>query len=67
MDAPHNWSIESREKVSKKLTGIKRTEKTVQKMKQSAKIKKTCPHCGIVGSGPSMQRWHFKNCKHDKN
>jgi hypothetical protein len=67
MDAPHNWSDESREKVSKKLTGIKRSEETKQKMKQSAKIEKTCPHCGTTGSGPSMQRWHFKKCNHVNN
>lgn len=24
----------------------------------------TCPHCGKFGSGPTMMRYHFKNCKH---
>jgi len=67
MDAPHNWSKESRNKVSEKLLGIKKSQTTVQRMKDSAKIAKTCPHCGITGNGPSMQRWHFKNCKHAKN
>jgi hypothetical protein len=56
MDAPHSWSIDSRGKVSKKLTGIKRSAEIIQKMKQAAKIEKTCPHCGATGSGPSMQR-----------
>jgi hypothetical protein len=23
----------------------------------------TCPHCGKVGKGPPMFRWHFDNCK----
>lgn len=23
-----------------------------------------CPHCKKEGSGPSMKRWHFDNCKH---
>ena len=23
----------------------------------------TCPHCGKFGSGPTMMRYHFKNCK----
>lgn len=23
----------------------------------------TCPHCGIVGKGSVMKRWHFTNCK----
>lgn len=22
-----------------------------------------CPHCGKVGSGPNMKRWHYDNCK----
>jgi group I intron endonuclease len=22
-----------------------------------------CPHCGKVGKGPMMKRWHFNNCK----
>ena len=25
-----------------------------------------CPHCGKKGSGPSMGRWHFDNCKDKK-
>lgn len=23
----------------------------------------TCPHCGKVGSGGNMKRYHFDNCK----
>jgi len=26
--------------------------------------KKTCPHCGFVGAGGNMGRYHFDNCKH---
>lgn len=29
-------------------------------------IKRSCPHCGKVGSGPNMTRYHFDKCK-DKN
>lgn len=25
--------------------------------------KVTCPHCGTVGSGAGMKRWHFDNCR----
>lgn len=25
--------------------------------------KHTCPHCGLVGAGPQMFRWHFSNCR----
>jgi len=63
MASPHEWSIELREKVSEKLSGIKRSEETKQKMRESSKTKKICPYCGLEGSGPSMQRWHFNNCK----
>ncbi len=28
------------------------------------KPKVECPHCGKIGSGNSMSRWHFDNCKH---
>lgn len=27
--------------------------------------KKTCPHCGTVGGGPNMSRFHFDNCKNN--
>ena len=26
--------------------------------------KKICPHCGLVGGGPQMTRYHFENCRH---
>ena len=41
---------ETREKRRKAMTGL-RYEKT------------SCPHCGIVGGGGSMKRYHFVNCK----
>lgn len=25
--------------------------------------KKTCPHCGTIGGGSNMSRYHFNNCK----
>lgn len=24
----------------------------------------SCPHCGKLGKGPVMYKWHFDNCKH---
>jgi hypothetical protein len=35
-----------------------------EKYKGQKKQEHTCPHCGKVGSGGSMLRWHFENCKH---
>lgn len=26
----------------------------------------TCPHCGTVGKGSAMKRWHFTNCKSNR-
>jgi hypothetical protein len=42
------------------------SEETKEKLRQANKGKKetfTCPHCGKVGGGGSMTRWHFDNCK----
>ena len=42
------------------------SEVTREKLRQANQGKKetfTCPHCGKVGSGGSMTRWHFDNCK----
>ena len=24
---------------------------------------KECPHCGLIGGGGNMKRYHFDNCK----
>jgi hypothetical protein len=45
------------------------SEETREKLRQANRGKKetfTCPHCGKVGSGGSMTRWHFDNCKEKK-
>ena len=49
------------------MKGIPRSDETKQKMFDAAKgrIYKlvTCPHCGLVGKGGNMTRYHFDNCK----
>ena len=45
------------------------SEETKEKLRQANRGKKetfTCSHCGKVGSGGSMTRWHFDNCKEKK-
>ena len=45
------------------------SEETREKLRQANQGKKetfTCPHCCKVGSGGSMTRWHFDNCKEKK-
>jgi|LakMenEpi03Aug12_release.lakeMendotaPanAssembly.Ray.scaffolds.fasta_scaffold06396_34 hypothetical protein len=55
--------------------GVARTEEELKKMRKprseegkanmrGPREKKTCPHCGFVGGGGSMMRFHFDNCKH---
>jgi hypothetical protein len=42
------------------------SKETREKLRQANRGKKetfTCPHCGKVGRGGSMTRWHFDNCK----
>ena len=45
------------------------SEETKEKLRQANQGKKetvTCAHCGKVGGGGSMTRWHFDNCKEKK-
>ena len=57
------WTEESRKKLSNSTKGIPKSIEFSNKLKEYSKIEKQCPYCGTLGSGPSMQRWHFKNCK----
>lgn len=59
--------------------GVDRSEEDKQKMKEgwAKKVekgfnphnkgkkypKKKCPHCGTIGAGSIMGRWHFDNCR----
>jgi hypothetical protein len=57
--------------------GIPRTEEDLIKMRKprseegkanmrGPREKKTCPHCGFIGGGPNMGRYHFDKCKAKK-
>jgi hypothetical protein len=59
-----------RNKISKKLKGVKKGEFTdshkqalSDALKGIPKPKLTCPHCDKEGGGPIMKRYHFDNCK----
>lgn len=39
------------------------SEETKLTISIKAKRKRTCPHCGLIGSISNMTRWHFDNCK----
>lgn len=43
--------------------GKTHSEETKIKMRKPRK-KHKCPHCGKVGGGGNMKRYHFENCPH---
>jgi 5-methylcytosine-specific restriction endonuclease McrA len=59
-------SKDFREAIAKRMLGHKKSQKTLQKLKNKASTSPkpcvTCPHCGKTGGAPSMKRWHFDNC-----
>lgn len=63
-------SEETKEKISKKLMGIKRTDEFREKQKNNLKKRwanmndHVCPHCNLTSKNlGNMKRWHFDNCK----
>lgn len=58
---------ETKRKSSLANRGQKRSEETKYKMSIKAKERSSksiiCPHCGKEGKGPTMQKWHFSNCR----
>ena len=59
-------SRDTKLKISNTLSGRVQSQETKNKRSQSMKgmiqPKFTCPHCGKVGSGNAMKRWHFDAC-----
>lgn len=63
-------SEETKEKIKKTLTGIKRSDDFKEKQKNNFKKRwenmndVTCPHCDLTSKNlGNMNRWHFDNCK----
>ena len=50
--------------------GVPRPEALKERLRQAqlgvTKKKRTCPHCGKVGAGGTMSRWHYDNCRSKK-
>lgn len=68
-------SSEVREKIKNTLTGRKRPDDVIQKMRKpkpnkenyaKPKQKIECPHCEMLSQPALAYRWHFDNCKHKK-
>lgn len=51
-EANHSSTTKSISESNKRRTGTKHNM-----------VHKTCPHCGVSGSGGNMTRYHFNNCK----
>lgn len=71
-------SDEHRQKIAEALRGIPFTDERKKNISDSKKGKAAwnkgkefqriqCPHCGTIGGGSNMKRWHFDNCKHKVN
>lgn len=49
----------------------KQSEECKAKIREAALaralVQHKCIHCGKIGQGDAMKRWHFDNCKHNPN
>ena len=66
----HKQTKEAKERIRQTLTGTKHDQERIDKIRASKLGKKNgpyksyeCPHCGKVGAGGVMKRYHFDNCK----
>lgn len=57
------FSEEHKKNLSKAGTGRPVSEETREKMRLKNSIKSECPHCGLIGGGSAMKRYHFDKCK----
>lgn len=67
--ARSKWTFSEEHKANLSKAGVGRpvSEETRQKMRDKLAGRKletiTCPHCGKVGAGGTMNRWHLDNCR----
>lgn len=58
---------EHKKSIGKSNKGKTRTEEEKKKMSDICREKyptRKCIHCGLIGGGTAMNRYHFDNCKH---
>jgi hypothetical protein len=63
--APHEWKEAARKKLSETTKGISKplSESHKESIRAISKIERQCSYCLKTGTGNSMFRWHFDNCK----
>lgn len=55
----------TKQKIREKMTGRKHSLETLDLIrKNSTTPPMVCPHCGKVGAGSSMRRYHMDNCRY---
>ena len=66
-------SEETKKRMSLSRSGRTNSPETIQKIKEArakqviTTIQVTCPYCGKIGGNRIMPRYHFDNCKSNKN
>jgi hypothetical protein len=63
----HPWTGRHHTEEAKKKLSLKNKGKTLSEVARSnmrgKRRLRTCPHCGLIGGGGNMGRYHFDNCK----
>ncbi len=70
----HQHTDAAKQQIRETLTDVKHDKERIEKMRAAKLGKKNgpykqsiCPHCGKVGAGGVMKRYHFDNCKQSAN
>ena len=57
------WLKTMSEAAKERSEGLDWQEANIKAARKTQSIVRTCPHCGKVGHGNVMKRWHFDKCQ----